>query len=188
MAKAGTLAGLAALAGAAYLNRDKLFGSKDTTDSNATRAARPESTETREEPLRQMTGYMKKAPADAESNMQTDMLKAITAPKASPNDQASNQGVLSPKSLTPKSPVKDRKVLSPEEGMRNYKPRYTPSAMAPKTSQGATYEKKPYMPEDVDMGIGRKRGGAVKMASGGMTASRRADGIAKKGKTRCKIC
>jgi hypothetical protein len=37
---------------------------------------------------------------------------------------------------------------------------------------------------------GAKRGGAVKMASGGMTssASRRADGIATKGKTRGKIC
>jgi hypothetical protein len=33
-----------------------------------------------------------------------------------------------------------------------------------------------------------KKGGMVKMASGGMTASRRADGIATKGKTRGKIC
>jgi hypothetical protein len=33
-----------------------------------------------------------------------------------------------------------------------------------------------------------KRGGRVKqMASGGMTASKRADGIATKGKTNCKI-
>jgi hypothetical protein len=33
-----------------------------------------------------------------------------------------------------------------------------------------------------------KKGGMTKMASGGMTASRRADGIATKGKTRGKIC
>jgi hypothetical protein len=33
-----------------------------------------------------------------------------------------------------------------------------------------------------------KRGGMTKMASGGMTASRRGDGIATKGKTRGKIC
>jgi hypothetical protein len=33
-----------------------------------------------------------------------------------------------------------------------------------------------------------KKGGMVKMASGGMTASRRGDGIATKGKTRGKIC
>ena len=35
--------------------------------------------------------------------------------------------------------------------------------------------------------LNKKRGGAVKMASGGMTASRRADGIASRGKTRCKM-
>jgi hypothetical protein len=38
--------------------------------------------------------------------------------------------------------------------------------------------------------LGMKKGGAVKMASGGSTsfASRRADGIAQKGKTRGKMC
>lgn len=35
--------------------------------------------------------------------------------------------------------------------------------------------------------LNKKRGGAVKMASGGMTASRRADGIASRGKTKCKM-
>jgi hypothetical protein len=35
---------------------------------------------------------------------------------------------------------------------------------------------------------GMKRGGSVNMASGGMTASRRGDGIASRGKTRGKIC
>jgi len=36
----------------------------------------------------------------------------------------------------------------------------------------------------------KKKGGVIKMAKGGMTssASRRADGIASKGKTRGKIC
>ncbi len=38
-----------------------------------------------------------------------------------------------------------------------------------------------------DFSLGMKRGGAVKMASGGMTASRRGDGIASRGKTRCKM-
>jgi hypothetical protein len=33
-----------------------------------------------------------------------------------------------------------------------------------------------------------KKGGAIKMAKGGMTASSRADGIATKGKTRGKMC
>jgi len=44
--KTARLAGLAALAGLAYANRDKLFGSKDK-DKDDTRPARPESTETR---------------------------------------------------------------------------------------------------------------------------------------------
>jgi hypothetical protein len=35
---------------------------------------------------------------------------------------------------------------------------------------------------------GMKRGGSVKMASGGMAASRRGDGIAQRGKTRGKLC
>ena len=35
--------------------------------------------------------------------------------------------------------------------------------------------------------LNKKNGGAVKMASGGMTASRRADGIASRGKTKCKM-
>ena len=38
------------------------------------------------------------------------------------------------------------------------------------------------------MGDTYKRGGKVKMSSGGMTASRRADGIAQRGKTRGKMC
>ena len=38
------------------------------------------------------------------------------------------------------------------------------------------------------MGDTFKRGGKVKMASGGMTASKRADGIAQRGKTRGKMC
>ena len=43
----GTLAGLAALAGAAYLYKNQKDKKTGTTDSNPTRAARPESTETR---------------------------------------------------------------------------------------------------------------------------------------------
>jgi len=38
------------------------------------------------------------------------------------------------------------------------------------------------------MGDAYKRGGKVHMSSGGMTASKRADGIAQRGKTRGKMC
>jgi hypothetical protein len=41
----------------------------------------------------------------------------------------------------------------------------------------------------MDPEVAKKRGGMVKkMASGGMTASKRADGIAQRGKTRGKMC
>lgn len=83
--------------------------------------------------------------------------------------------------------------------MAAYKPRYTPPGRAPKTTVGKVYEKAPLKAPDFEYGIpgfkpnvleGMKKGGAVKvkkMASGGVTrssASKRADGIAQKGKTR----
>ena len=51
------------------------------------------------------------------------------------------------------------------------------------------YEDGTRLPSDEDYkGDGMKRGGRVKkMASGGMTASKRADGIATRGKTNCKM-
>lgn len=51
------------------------------------------------------------------------------------------------------------------------------------------YEDGTRLPSDEDYkGDGMKRGGRVKkMASGGMTASKRADGIATRGKTKCKM-
>jgi hypothetical protein len=57
-----------------------------------------------------------------------------------------------------------------EEGMKDYKPRRTSSENT----------------ETSDMSY-NKKGGAIKMASGG-SASRRADGIAMRGKTRGKLC
>jgi hypothetical protein len=104
------------------------------------------------------------------------------------------RGSVNPSMVTPSSPrdsetsmSRGTRAASTKDGMKNYKPRYTPPMLAPKTTQGDG--RKPYMPEDVDMSIGQKRGGMVKkMASGGMTASRRADGIATKGKTRGRMC
>jgi hypothetical protein len=61
----------------------------------------------------------------------------------------------------------------------NYKPRYTPSASAPKTTTSERPEK-PFRSLDPDETF--KKGGKVS------SASRRADGIAMKGKTRGKMC
>lgn len=100
MANAGRLAGLAALAGAAYLyNQNK---DKGTTDSSSTRAARPESTETRND-----------EGATADKKTKSDVLDAITAPKEKSNDAAGNQGVLSSKSDKPTSVSAPKSVSKP---------------------------------------------------------------------------
>ena len=295
MAKAKDLIALAGLAGLAYANRDKLFGSKDKDKGDA-RPARPESTETRdEEPRRKITDYMKKAPEDEKGSAQSDVLKTVTAPKTASNAQAGNQGVLggstssskpkprgmtgaqndalanagkkskataennalakvnrgmdrevteaakanaAPASSTSKvgdaatdavktvakaavqgpaasiattaKPLADKATNAMRETYRDlsgkvqYKTPDIPSAAktvsdavasgAKKVGSGiADYAKNFETPAEARSrrdkeALGKKRGGMVNMASGGMTASRRGDGIASRGKTRGKIC
>jgi hypothetical protein len=71
--------------------------------------------------------------------------------------------------------------------MSRYTPRRTPEALTSTIKPGTdvNYE------NDDTSDMSYKKGGKVKKyASGGMVsgASKRADGIASKGKTRCKIC
>jgi hypothetical protein len=133
----GRLAGLAALAGAAYMaskGKDEPKGKEDTGPGY-------KSTETR-----------KDEGSTADTKTKSDVLEAITKPKEKSNDAAGNQGVLSPKSIKPASTSKpavstsDRRDLeagttrgrpaeakkpststssSSAEGMKNYKPRST---------------------------------------------------------------
>lgn len=79
--------------------------------------------------------------------------------------------------------------------MNEAAPSMTTRAREAAEAAAARFRKKPLSEADTTGGAGRygyKKGGAVKkkMASGGMTgsASKRADGIASKGKTRGKIC
>ena len=66
-----------------------------------------------------------------------------------------------------RAPLKRQEEAMGAARMANYKARYTPPVKAPKFNEGARY----------------------KMASGGkVTASKRADGIAQRGKTRGKMC
>jgi len=84
------------------------------------------------------------------------------------------------------------------KGMKQFEeaaPSMTSKAMDAAERLAARYRKKPLSESDTTGGaIGYKRGGSVKpkkMASGGMArsgASKRADGIATKGKTRGRIC
>jgi hypothetical protein len=211
--KSRDLAALAALGAIGYkLSQNK--SAQTSAPVEGTREARPESTETRlKTPAQSIAEAQKKAPVDAESSMQSNILNAITKPKEAPsNNEAAPVAVKNPvakkkpvassntsqtstdrsmSQTTTQKPVSGNSTKTQEELMAAYKPRYTPPVTAPKTTQGKTYEKKPYMPDAPDMSIGRKKGGAIKkMASGGMTsgASRRGDGIASRGKTRGKIC
>lgn len=90
---------------------------------------------------------------------------------------------------TPASP--SNTVSSSEEGMKDYKPRRTPPTPPFKGGQPGYDEAGNFMGGRRgydEAGNPMKKGGAVKkMASGGSTASKRADGIASKGKTKCKM-
>jgi hypothetical protein len=75
---------------------------------------------------------------------------------------------------------KDAKARLDEEEVDNYRRETEAEDKARKAYSGKD--------EESYKGDGMKRGGKVKkMASGGMTASKRADGIATKGKTNCKM-
>ena len=69
---------------------------------------------------------------------------------------------------------------STEEGMRGYVPRRAPGPLTDVNRPGTRVR---YENEDTY----KKGGKTKKMASGGRTASQRADGIASKGKTKCKM-
>jgi len=99
MAKAGKLAGLAALAGAAYMmGKDKDGSPKGKEDTGPGY----KSTETRND-----------EGATADKKTKSDVLDAITAPKEKSNDAAGNQGVLSSKSDKPTSVSAPKSVSKP---------------------------------------------------------------------------
>ena len=90
--KAANLAGLAALAGVAYANRDKLFGSKDKDD---TRPARPESTETRgmsDEDKAQLSRESNRGPIGSSSTTRSTPAPAPKAVPAESSDRNENYG------------------------------------------------------------------------------------------------
>jgi hypothetical protein len=83
---------------------------------------------------------------------------------------------------------KDAKARLDEEEVDNYR-RETDANEKARREYSGRYEDGTRLPDEENYkGDGMKRGGKVKkMASGGMTASKRADGIAVKGKTNCKM-
>ena len=222
MAKnAGRLAGLAALAGAAYMmskNKDKESG---TTDSNPTRAARPESTETRLKTPAESIAEADKS--DKSNSISTQGGAGTTTPGSDKSPVDLNPDRNKPVVKTDVKPVVSP-VPQPVSDADNKSAAAIPSGIFASTrsntqipvlplgsSDKKTYERKAgatakevkdYRDQQdaqkrIDAlrssGGRRAAGGAIKkMASGGMTskpssASKRADGIASRGKTKCKM-
>jgi hypothetical protein len=98
MPKARDLAGLAALGFLGYKLSQQGKGKGE--DSTSTRAARPDSTETRED-------------KDDDKGYKKDVLKAITATKEAPNYKADNQGVIPPKSSGKSAAAKQASEAAP---------------------------------------------------------------------------
>ena len=210
----GRLAGLAALAGAAYMGlkgKDKDDAGDQKTSSYTGDTKKVEAgSASLESPEDTIKRSMVKAPGDNKpiiANMPEEAApKTATPPRSSTtantdptrraleagmsrgtrtvrNDNYSNEGRSSAK---PPSTVS-----SSAEGMKNYKPRVTPSAAPFKGGQPGYDEAGNFLGGRRgydEAGNPMKKGGKVKkMASGGMTASNRADGIASRGKTKCKM-
>jgi hypothetical protein len=182
MAKAKTLAALAGLAGLAYAMRNKDKGMTPEQNDDLATANRVKKMSDDSDTLARVNRNMS-AGQSAADDTNAGVLKALATPKTAPNDQAGNQGVLSPKSITPKAPAakpapSDRREM--ESGMS----RGTRPADPRNLEAGMSRGTRPADPRNLEAGMSRGR----RMASGGMTASSRADGIATKGKTRGKIC
>ena len=207
MAKLKDLAGLAALGVLGYKlsqrGKDQSGGmTGDQNDTlarvNSQSAMTPAQNDTLERVNREEESGLPKTKSDVVNTLQT--------PRVAPNDQAGNQGVLPPKSLTPTPTPKPKTKRTGMTGAQN-------TALA-KANQGMS-KASVTAAKDEDARLGNikaakdynrgrdmereilnnmitnppmKKGGVVKkMASGGSTASRRADGIASRGKTRCKM-
>lgn len=198
MARGQDLAGLAALAGLAYM-ANKKGKSQETTgvDPDAAMGA--------------------VSPEDARGNAEMARMAALDNPDFEPGmytkepggDSAPAPARAAPTRSTARAPARPN-IVSREEGMKNYVPRRTPAASTVSSSEEGM---KGYVPrrapkpltevrrpgtrvnyENTDTSdMTYKKGGVVKaktkkMANGGVTsASKRADGIASRGKTKCKM-
>ena len=220
----GRLAGLAALAGAAYMASKGKYNEdagKQTTSSYTGDTKKVEaggaSLESPEDTIKRS---MQKAPGDSKPITEADAVMPELAeskkptpprPPAAKTDPRINstrrdipakqkpviKGVKPAEDMEnykPRRPVPTPPVIKgvkPAEDMKNYKPRVTPPAAPFKGGQPGYDEAGNFLGGRRgydEAGNPMKKGGKVKkMASGGMTASRRADGIASRGKTKCKM-
>ena len=188
MARAKDLAVLAGLAGLGYM-MSKKGGKKEADtggDSNPTRAARPESTETREAPL-DNTNYSNEG-RGAAPNMNVKP-RSLTPPAAAVTDTAEDTAP----ATTPMASTANRtdqltglsRAVKRESKTKQFAQDVPYQESAQKTDAMAVASR-------AARAADAKRRAAKQSAykSGGTvsSASKRADGIATKGKTRGKIC
>lgn len=206
MARGQDLAGLAALAGLAYMAHKRGKGQETTgVDPDAASGAGMSPMDAAAE----MGGAPERVDAEAMADMGPRSSRAKVNTET--GDLYYPEGAPAPARAAPTrsaaaAPARARpNIVSREEGMKNYVPRRAPAANPDYGNEGRTYEPKAKTrPKVLSMSdelnptestrnprTGRqyKKGGTVKkMASGGMSsASKRADGIASRGKTKCKM-
>jgi hypothetical protein len=206
MAKARDLAALAGLAGLAYAMRNKDNKDKGMTpeqnDDLAT-ANRVSKMSEDSDTLARVNRNMS-AGQSAADDTNAGVLKALATPKTAPNDQAGNQGVLSPKSsgksaaeaVAPTNPMSSAAKRSDQ--LANVSRAVKREAKTKQFADDVPYQESAQKTDALMVASRAARAADARrrMAkqsaykSGGMTssASNRADGIATKGKTRGKIC
>ena len=210
--KAGRLAGLAALAGLAYMNKDKLFGAKDKTSDTVKSETKETPAPDRDDSERVIGSRVRKddditvageggfdTPADMSSSLRVgtpartaSSVKAPVIGGPTPARAPGGAGKRGAVSAGP-NPVRAPGGVGKRGGVGD-----GGQSMVERQNAGA---KRAGLSVDDYLTSGKKtideqegtfkRGGKVKkMASGGMTssASKRADGIASKGKTRGRMC
>jgi hypothetical protein len=137
---------------------------------------------------------MSKTPAGNEKRTEgkkpMPSLKAVEARAASNKTDAmrnaSRKAAAASKSKTPVVPKPTTRSPNILEEAKEEARRRAAASQATSTSSSTSPVTRTPFPGS--SAFNKKHGGAVKMASGGMAASRRADGIAQRGKTRGKMC
>jgi hypothetical protein len=216
MARGKDLAALAGLAGLAYAMSNKSKPEQENKGRQSEDAGY-KSTETREEPRRQITDYMKKAPLDGTEMYPSGVMGGASQPKpvsklatkpAATSESIATEDSQSGAPLTPPTSAQRTDQLANlsravnREAKTKYAATQEPASPAARDKYYATGQDSDAMKvasraaaaadrqRRIASGSAYKKGGAVKkMASGGMasSASKRADGIASKGKTKCKM-
>jgi hypothetical protein len=126
----------------------------------------------------------KKSKAPTEVQKKGEMASALSGVTRSMGSETSDLAKAKIKEASDRA-ARDLDMAERDESMKGYKPRYTPPGKAPKMTEGATYGAKPFksvLPDEDYAAMPMKKGGSVP------SASKRADGIAQRGKTRGKMC